>query len=45
MINYKQNANENDANFNKINSAVKGIVDNFYETGLSNTAKSILVPK
>ena len=42
MINYKQSSNEIDAEINKYNSAIKGIVDNFYETGLSNTAKSYL---
>ena len=42
MLNYKQNANETDANINVYNSSIKGIVDNFYETKLSSTARTFL---
>ena len=42
MLNYKQNSTETDEDINKYNSSIKGIVDNFYETNLSSTAKTFL---
>ena len=42
MLNYKQNSTDTDEDINKYNSSIKGIVDNFYETKLSSTAKTFL---
>ena len=42
MLNYKQNSTELDSNINVYNSSIKGIIDNFYETKLSSTAKTFL---
>ena len=42
MLNYKQNTSDADENINKYNSSIKGIIDNFYETKLSSTAKTFL---
>ncbi len=42
MLNYKQNSTDTDASINVYNSSIKGIIDNFYETKLSSTAKTFL---